>query len=120
MKIKPATLLTAIGMLVLSSCTATEQAARPTAVTTPTTSAPGAEISVEPQTPPALPSDLSGEELLVALRDAAGVRGPDGEGEGSLGRRGPGYLPGRLIQADAGRERGRLLEQRRHIGGDTA
>jgi len=67
MNIKPATLLTAIGMLALSSCTATEKAALPIAVTTTTTSVPGAEISVDPQTPPALPSDLSGEELLVAL-----------------------------------------------------
>jgi len=67
----PAALLT-FGILLVSACSASDQAAGPTTpvdnvAPTSTTSASGVQLAAEPVSPPELDGNLTGDDLLVVI-----------------------------------------------------
>lgn len=66
MKTRASTIIVAF-VVALAACTTTEPGAPPTTAFPSTAVVEGTEISVDPTTPDPVPSDLAGEELLVAV-----------------------------------------------------
>ena len=70
MKRQLPTLLFALGLLLLSACSGTDQPAGPTTIDQrppATTTISGSHLSAQPVPPPELDSGLTGDDLLVAI-----------------------------------------------------